>query len=343
MTAKTRCFAHNHMTIEEFGAYEYIISVSHASGVFYMDGRGLAEQFAGTGKNSAYRVVEQLESKGWIVRLAAGGRSKNGTFQPTQYRPVTHDEWTKAHPNLCVTSPRNGTGTSPENGTGTSPENGNHQSQFRESPVPETGHNLVKKREVKRERENTNAKPAPSISDNSKSRTVTVADLMAIAHRLDSRLVFSKTAKQVDLPKALAEAGDVTFAESEWLVRKALDGCTDPTSYTLIGSTLATNMTTWLKPHREVLRREEEKRASEDHENRRKAAREPIVRLLQPHFKSWIFDGRNVWRHGKVWVCVNHDGKGVSVIAEDKETQQFAPSDIDAILRAANEAAAPAA
>ena len=41
------CFAHYHMTIDEYGLWTHAREVSHDSGVFYFDGRKIAARFFG--------------------------------------------------------------------------------------------------------------------------------------------------------------------------------------------------------------------------------------------------------------------------------------------------------
>jgi hypothetical protein len=70
----SRCYERQHMTLEEYGLWAYASTVSHQSGVFYMDARGIAKRFSDTGKDAIYRVARRLEEKGWFRRLKPARR-----------------------------------------------------------------------------------------------------------------------------------------------------------------------------------------------------------------------------------------------------------------------------
>lgn len=102
-----QCFAHRHMTPQEFGVYEYVGAVTHKSGVFFMDAESLAREFEGRGWRVFHDIVNGLAAKGWLRLIRAKTRTKNGTFAPAQYARVEHPEWFKAHPDECrATAPK---------------------------------------------------------------------------------------------------------------------------------------------------------------------------------------------------------------------------------------------
>jgi hypothetical protein len=128
------CFAHHHLTVEEYGLWTHARQLAHESGILYFDGRKIAKRFIETGKNTIYRIGHNLIRKGWLVIVREPKRLKNGMFSPGQYRPVSHDEWVAKHPGACP-----GIGTGEDD---TSPEIGNDLSRNQERPVLESGHNI---------------------------------------------------------------------------------------------------------------------------------------------------------------------------------------------------------
>ena len=133
-SGKTTCFAHRHLTMEEYGLWTHACQLAHESGIFYFDGRSIAHRFSDTGKNAVYRVGKNLIRKGWLEIVRPPKRLKNGMFSAGQYRPVSHLQWAVEHPGAC---PEIGTG-----GDDTSPEIENDLSRNQERPVPKSGHNI---------------------------------------------------------------------------------------------------------------------------------------------------------------------------------------------------------
>jgi hypothetical protein len=139
------CFAHYHLKVEEYGLWAHARQLAHDSGIFYFDGRKIAERFGETGKNTIYRIGKNLVRKGWLVVVRKPKRLKNGMFSPAQYRPVSHEEWAARHPGACLEIQAAPDITSPGIRTGeddTSPGNGNDLSWNQERPVLESGHNI---------------------------------------------------------------------------------------------------------------------------------------------------------------------------------------------------------
>lgn len=171
-----QCFDHNHMTVKEYGLYCYIRAISHESGVFYMDGRAHARQFAGVSKDTMYRLVESLHKKGWLILTQKSKRTKLGTYTPGRYTTVDHDTWTANHKGKCQSSPRNETGSNPNDLPVptlrlTSPSFETDQSSDCVSPVSIQGHRF-EKRDLKRE----NGKERSELSPVSKSRQALAHD-----------------------------------------------------------------------------------------------------------------------------------------------------------------------
>ena len=107
---------------------------------FFLDGRSLANRFDQTGKNTVYRIVKQLERKGWLVRVDGGMRNQQtGMYDSTKYRVLSHEEWAKLDGNTCPGSER----PCPIDAKNPSPvpKSGLDLSRNVKPPVPEPGHN----------------------------------------------------------------------------------------------------------------------------------------------------------------------------------------------------------
>src|SRR5258708_4200538 len=122
-----KCFARRHMSPTDYAFYDYAITVSRGSGIFYSDDRRDAKEFGvdGISKNTITESRRRLERGGWFLRKHMGRRLKRnpltGVFESLQYRVLTHEEWVTAHPGQCrVTKPdpNIGTGPVPDSGTG---------------------------------------------------------------------------------------------------------------------------------------------------------------------------------------------------------------------------------
>jgi len=99
------CFAHRHMTPQEFGVYKYIEAVSHESGVFYSDGHSMAKEFEAREWRTCKRLIDSLAKKGWLRLLVAPARNAQGIFTCARYALVEHEEWVKTHSNHCRRDP----------------------------------------------------------------------------------------------------------------------------------------------------------------------------------------------------------------------------------------------
>src|SRR5690242_5456700 len=122
--AKTRCYARCHLTLAEYGLYQYASEVSYKSGKFYCSGPKAAMEVADTGKNAIYRVAKRLVKAGWFeVLTRSHRRPTTGTYLPLVVRPILHDEWKRKHPEaIChpvEPMTETGNGTMTESGKGT--------------------------------------------------------------------------------------------------------------------------------------------------------------------------------------------------------------------------------
>ena len=105
------CFPHRHMSMKEYGLWDYLRSISAKSHVVHFDGRQIASQFAGASKTAVYRVRDKLIAGGWLIPTKPSTRLPSGHFAPGEYVALTHEQWAQRHPGQCrVTCPTNGTG-----------------------------------------------------------------------------------------------------------------------------------------------------------------------------------------------------------------------------------------
>lgn len=102
MSQVTNCFAHVHMTLEEYGLWTFAKRVSYESNKFFFNGSGMAKnEFSGMNKDRFYRVREALIRKGWFRVLEGPSKTKYGRFSCGVYYPLSHDEWVTEHPDQC--------------------------------------------------------------------------------------------------------------------------------------------------------------------------------------------------------------------------------------------------
>jgi len=102
MCQATNCFAHVHMTLEEYGLWTYASKVSYQSKKFYFNGSGMAKgEFCGMNKDLFYRVRNALIRKGWFRVLEGPSKTKYGRYSCGVYCPLSHDEWAAEHPGQC--------------------------------------------------------------------------------------------------------------------------------------------------------------------------------------------------------------------------------------------------
>src|SRR3989442_3549127 len=98
---KHRCYAQHHMTPAEYGLWDQCRALAHKSGVLFFDGRKMANRFKkerGSGFMTVYRLRDSLVLGGWLVKIEnPQPRRKNGTYTPTQYRALSHEQWVEKH------------------------------------------------------------------------------------------------------------------------------------------------------------------------------------------------------------------------------------------------------
>jgi len=103
---KPSCYAHVHLTPEEYGLWTYGRTVSHESNIVYLSGRHIAQEFFETNKDAIYRIAEGMEAKGWARKLRSKRRHpKTGQWISADYRFLSHDEWVQQYGNsFCKVS-----------------------------------------------------------------------------------------------------------------------------------------------------------------------------------------------------------------------------------------------
>jgi hypothetical protein len=101
--SRKQCFAHRHLTMEQYGLYTHVREVSHQSGRFILSARKTAEHFADTSRSRLNRVAASLVKAGWLVELKAPSRDRHGVWRPGEYRARSHEEWAELQPGTCPT------------------------------------------------------------------------------------------------------------------------------------------------------------------------------------------------------------------------------------------------
>src|ERR1700722_13745042 len=92
-----KCYEQAHMNCAQFGLWNLYRALSYTSKTLFTDGRTTAERFAGESKSGIYRLRKELENNGWIEETKESKRTKGGTYSATQFRVLTHEQWTKKH------------------------------------------------------------------------------------------------------------------------------------------------------------------------------------------------------------------------------------------------------
>jgi hypothetical protein len=128
-----QCFAHFHMTPEEYGLWYYCRCVSKLSSTVYLSGREIAKEFEGVSKNVIYRIGDSLTAKGWFRDLAPYHRNaKTGTLVPRTVYALTHEEWVAKYSDIGCRPPKPPVPKSGRDDSAPVPVS--------ESPVPVAGH-----------------------------------------------------------------------------------------------------------------------------------------------------------------------------------------------------------
>src|ERR1700733_901330 len=101
--SRTRCFAHFHMTIAEFGLWTHLRDLSYGSKPQYtyrFDDRAIAARFAeerGCSKDTVNRLRRSLAEKKFIKWLEPQKRI-GGRYAPRLGRILSHEEWAETNP-----------------------------------------------------------------------------------------------------------------------------------------------------------------------------------------------------------------------------------------------------
>lgn len=93
---KSKCYARCHLTLEEYGLWQYAREVSYASGKFFLSGPKVATEYRATTKNTVYRVGKLLIAAGWFQVIEKRRKDlKRGLWKPPVIRALSHDDWVK--------------------------------------------------------------------------------------------------------------------------------------------------------------------------------------------------------------------------------------------------------
>ncbi len=94
------CFAHRHMTGNEYALYDVARSKSKKTGILIFSSRQMANDFEGMSKSTAHRIAQSLIDKGWFIPdESLVGNKPSGTS--ARYRVLSHEQWAANHPDQC--------------------------------------------------------------------------------------------------------------------------------------------------------------------------------------------------------------------------------------------------
>jgi hypothetical protein len=97
MKRNTQCFAQRHMGPAGFGLWSQCRMLAHKTGRLFFDGRGMAARFKDTSKDHVYRTLARLVNDGWCELLEERKRRADGTWTPSVYRVLSHEDWVKKY------------------------------------------------------------------------------------------------------------------------------------------------------------------------------------------------------------------------------------------------------
>jgi len=100
-----KCHAHHHMTATEYAIWSVCRAMSTAqNGIVFFSGPRIAQKFREMGRNTPYTALAELRRMGWFKRVKDSYTRSDGTWTPTHYRVLSHEEWAAEHP-LCCPDP----------------------------------------------------------------------------------------------------------------------------------------------------------------------------------------------------------------------------------------------
>lgn len=127
---KTTCFAHDHMTVAEYGLWTLGRELSYKKNLLFFDWRNMAKRFRRGSKSTMYRLMHALIDAGWFEVVAPAARKSNGQWSTHNIRVLTHDDWIKKHgEGECKNSP--------------DPKSNRPCPKSEGDPVPQVGHSRV--------------------------------------------------------------------------------------------------------------------------------------------------------------------------------------------------------
>ena len=141
MSKSLTCFAHSHMTPDQYGLWTHLREVSARYKKLYFDGRTVANRFSKTSKSTVYRISDSLIRDGWLVVVKPSKRLPDGTYSKRELRVLSHKEWSENNPGKCQPVPPVGQDqTNQSHFDDHLSQNNDHLSQNEGSPVPPVGH-----------------------------------------------------------------------------------------------------------------------------------------------------------------------------------------------------------
>ncbi len=102
-TTKKHCFAHNHMTMREFGLWNRIRALQSRFGFVYFDADDLSAGFVSTSRDVIYDDCTRLLDAGWLQLLQPRKRKKDGTWEARKLTALSHKDWQTKYPDKCLT------------------------------------------------------------------------------------------------------------------------------------------------------------------------------------------------------------------------------------------------
>src|SRR5258708_189542 len=110
MRNNKHCFTRNHMTLRQFGLWNYVWDVQRKHGFIYFDGDTVSDGFQGTKRDVIFRECKVLLETGFFELIEDGGRKSDGTYKPRKIKALSHKEWVSEHTNECLSSRTSATG-----------------------------------------------------------------------------------------------------------------------------------------------------------------------------------------------------------------------------------------
>jgi hypothetical protein len=93
MNDKRYCFAHQHMTMRQYGLWTRIRELQHKRSFVFFDADFLSENFQSTSRDVIYSDCQQLLASGWFELTEPRKRKRDGTWESRKIVALSHKEW----------------------------------------------------------------------------------------------------------------------------------------------------------------------------------------------------------------------------------------------------------